>query len=281
VVPVALALATALVWGAVDFVAGTRSRTSGAVAVAAVSQVAGLGLIGTVVAARGEPAPDVEHLLYGVAAGCASVVGLLALYHGLTVGLMSIVAPISATGAIIPVAVGIARGEDPSWIQGVGLPLVLFGIALASWVPAPSGSAARDRLATGVGLALLGALGLGAFFVAFDSASEGSIWWAVLMQRATLLGLLAGVAVAFRARVVPRRQDILPVVLVGLGDVTALTLLAQATNEGLISVVSVIASLYPVATVVLAQIVLHERISGPQRLGVAAAFAGVALVTVG
>jgi drug/metabolite transporter (DMT)-like permease len=281
VIPIAFALATALIWGGVDFVAGMRSRTSGAVPVAALSQVAGLTLIAVVIAARAEPVPAAEYLLYGAAAGTASVVGLLALYHGLTVGLMSIVAPITATGAIVPVVVGVARGEDPSWLQGVGLPLALLGVALASWTPGAAGSSGEGRLAAGVGLALLGALGLGSFFVAFDAAAEGSIWWAVLMQRATLVGLLGLGVLALRARFVPRRRDLLPVAAIGLCDVIAMTLLAEATNRGLISVVSVIASLYPVTTVLLAQLLLRERISAAQRLGVGSAFAGVGLVTVG
>ena len=279
-ISVALALATALVWGVVDFVAGSKSRTNGALPVAALSQVAGLVVIAAVTAARGESPPDAEHLLYACLAGCASVVGLLALYRGLAVGLMSVVAPITATGAVIPVAVGVARGEDPSWIQAIGLPLALAGVALASRLPR-TGAEPRGRLAAGVGLALLGALGLGGFFVAFDAASEASIWWAVLLQRVTLVSILLAGALAFRARLAVRRTDVLAVALVGLFDVLALTMLAEATTRGLISVVSVIASLYPVATVVLAQLLLRERLGGAQRVGVASAFAGVGLVTAG
>jgi drug/metabolite transporter (DMT)-like permease len=280
-IPVGFALATALIWGAVDFVAGVKSRSSGALAVLAVSQVSGLLLIAVVTAARGEGPPGGAHLLYAAAAGAASTVGLAALYQGLAVGMMSVVAPITATGAAIPVVVGLARGEDPSWLQGTGLPLALLGIVLAS-VERGSGRGRREgRLAAGVGLALLGALGLGGFFLAFDEASEGSIWWAVLMQRATLVGLLVVPAIVFRDRVVPRRRDALPVIAMGLADVAALTLLAEATTRGLISVVSVIASLYPVTTVLLAQVVLRERVSGPQRFGVASALAGVGLVSAG
>ena len=280
-VPIALALTTALIWGGVDFVAGTRSRTSGAVPVAALSQITGLVVIATVVAARVEPPPGAEYLLYGAAAGAASVVGLLALYQGMTVGLMSIVAPITATGAVVPVIVGVARGEEPSWIQGVGLLVAFLGVALASWTPGSARPAGRGRLAAGVGLALLGALGLGAFFVAFDAAAEGSIWWAVLLQRGTLVALLCLGALAFRARIAPRRRDLVAVAAIGVLDVIALTLLAEATTRGLISVVSVIASLYPVATVVLAQLILREHVTAAQRVGVAFAFAGVGLVTVG
>ena len=279
-VAVGLALATALIWGAVDFVAGVKSRSSGALAVIALSQPAGLVLIAVLTAARGESPPDRAHLLYAAAAGAASVVGLTALYQGLAVGLMSVVAPITATGAAIPVIVGIARGEDPSWLQGIGLPIALLGVVLASLVPRGTGSGG-GRVAAGVGLALVGALGLGGFFVAFDEASEGSIWWAVLIQRVTLVGLLVVPAIVMRDRLVPRRRDVWPIVAIGLCDVTALTMLAEATTRGLLSVVSVVSALYPIGTVLLAQLVLGERISLPQRLGVASACAGVGLVSAG
>ena len=279
-VAVGLALATALIWGAVDFVAGVKSRSSGALAVIALSQPAGLVLIAVLTAARGESPPDRAHLLYAAAAGAASVVGLTALYQGLAVGLMSVVAPITATGAAIPVVVGILRGEDPSWLQAIGLPIALLGVVLASLVPRGTGSGG-GRVAAGVGLALVGALGLGGFFVAFDEASEGSIWWAVLIQRVTLVGLLVVPAIVMRDRLVPRRRDVWPIVAIGLCDVTALTMLAEATTRGLLSVVSVVSALYPIGTVLLAQLVLGERISLPQRLGVASACAGVGLVSAG
>ena len=279
-VAVGLALATALIWGAVDFVAGVKSRSSGALAVIALSQPAGLVLIAVLTAARGESPPDRADLLYAAAAGAASVVGLTALYQGLAVGLMSVVAPITATGAAIPVVVGIARGEDPSWLQGIGLPIALLGVVLASLEPRGTRSGG-GRVAAGVGLALIGALGLGGFFVAFDEASEGSIWWAVLIQRVTLVGLLVVPAIVMRDRLVPRRRDVWPILAIGLFDVTALTMLAEATTRGLLSVVSVVSSLYPIGTVLLAQLVLGERISLPQRLGVASACAGVGLVSAG
>jgi|RhiMetdeSRZDD1v2_1073273.scaffolds.fasta_scaffold45894_6 drug/metabolite transporter (DMT)-like permease len=279
-VAVGLALATALIWGAVDFVAGVKSRSSGPLAVIAISQPVGLVLIAVVTAARGEAPPDSAHLLYAAAAGAASVVGLTALYQGLAVGLMSVVAPITATGAVIPVLVGIARGENPSWLQGIGLPIALLGVVLASLEPRGTRQG-QGRVAAGVGLALLGALGLGGFFVAFDAASEGSIWWAVLLQRATLVGLLVVPAIVMRDRLAPRKGDVWPVVAIGLCDVAALTMLAEATTRGLISVVSVIASLYPIGTVVLAQLVLGERVSLPQRFGVASACAGVGLLSAG
>ena len=173
-VAVGLALATALIWGAVDFVAGVKSRSSGALAVIALSQPAGLVLIAVLTAARGSRLPTGAHLLYprrrpARRAWSASRPSTRASPSGST----SVVAPITATGAAIPVIVGIARGEDPSWLQGIGLPIALLGVVLASLVPRGTGSGG-GRVAAGVGLAT-GALGLGGFFVAFDEASEGSI----------------------------------------------------------------------------------------------------------
>ena len=103
----------------------------------------------------------------------------------------------------------------------------------------------------------------------------------MLIQRVTLVGLLVVPAIVMRDRLVPRRRDVWPIVAIGLCDVTALTMLAEATTRGLLSVVSVVSALYPIGIVLLAQFVLGERISLPQRLGVASACAGVGLVSAG
>jgi drug/metabolite transporter (DMT)-like permease len=145
----------------------------------------------------------------------------------------------------------------------------------------PGRDSSSTTLASGVGLGLLSALCLGLFYVAFDAASEGGTAWAVLMQRAAFVAVVVPIALARRRRLSISRRDIPVVALIGLLDVGALALLAEATTRGLVSVVSVIASLYPVTTVVLAHVVLGERIAVSQRAGVVGAFAGVALVTAG
>jgi len=279
VVAVFLALGTALLWGAADFLGGLKSRVASTLAVVGISQVAGLVPVAVFIAVTQEAPPDQRYLLYGASAGLVSMVGLSALYRGLAVGSMSVVAPIGAAGAIVPVAVGIGRGEDPSWIQGAGMVLVLVGVVLAS--REPGGDSRRTALASGVGLGLVSAACLGVFYVALDSASEGSPVWAVLMQRSAFVAVVVPIAVAFRRRLSLGRRDVPAIVLIGLLDVGALVLLAEATTHGLVSVVSVIASLYPVTTVVLAHLLLGERIAVSQRAGVVGAFAGVALVTAG
>lgn len=275
-----MALGTAVLWGAADFLGGLKSRVASTVAVVGGSQLAGLVPVAVVVAATQMSPPGGRALLLGVAAGAVSLLGLSALYRALAVGSMSIVAPIGAAGAIVPVAVGLGRGEQPTWVQGGGMVLVLGGVALASREP---GQERRAGVATGVGLAVVSALCLGLFYVAFDAASEESVGWAVLMQRVTFVALVAPIALAVwgRGKLVVSRRDLPAIALVGLLDVGALALLSEATTRGMIGVVSVIASLYPVTTVVLAHLLLGERIALSQRAGVVGAFAGVALVTAG
>ncbi len=278
-VAVLLAFGTAVLWGVADYLGGLKSRVASVLAVVGISQVAGLVPVAVVVAATQQGAPAGRFLLYGAAAGLASIAGLTALYRGLAVGAMSVVAPIGAAGAVIPVAVGLGRGEQPSWLQGLGMAVVLAGVVLASREPGRDST--HSTLAAGARLGIASALCLGLFYVAFDGASEGSVSWAVLMQRATFVALVLPVAFVLRRRLSMPGRHVPAVIVVGLLDVGALALLAEATTRGLVSVVSVIASLYPVTTVVLAHLLLGERIAPSQRVGVAGAFAGVALVTAG
>lgn len=275
----ALALGAALIWGSIDFFAGLRSRAASATAVVAVSQSAGLLLAVVVVAATWAPVPSAKGLLWAAIAGVGGVVGIVGLYRGLAVGAMSIVAPITAAGTAIPVAVGVASGERPSWTQGAGLVLAFGGVVLASRENGeqPGGG----KVAAGVGPALLGALGTGVFLVALDRASGGSVFWTVLVQRAALVALLVLVVGARPERLSIGRRHVAPVAVIGVLDVCGIALFTEATRRGLLSVVSVIAGLYPVATVLLAHLVIGERVGKAQRFGVAGALAGVALITAG
>jgi drug/metabolite transporter (DMT)-like permease len=214
-----------------------------------------------------------------VLAGIAGAVGIAALYRGLAVGSMSIVAPITATGAVIPVAVGVSTGERPTALQGAGLALALGGVVLAA--RQPGGETLRGRVAAGVGLALLAALGIGSFLVALDAASEGGVAWALLVQRSVCLGLVLAAGALLRTGVNVSRVDLAPMVAIGALDMAANALFAVASTRGLVSVVSVVASLYPVTTVVLARLLLAERISRAQQVGVAGALMGVVLITAG
>ena len=276
-VAVALGLAASVSWGVADFLGGLKSRQLHVVTVLVLSQVVGMLLVGLLVAARGDGPPDAHFLVYGALAGLSGLIGLAAFYRGMAVGAMAVVAPISATGAAIPVVVGVATGDRPSAIQGAGLLLALGGVVLASRERGTAGA----RLAAGTGLALAAAAGFGGFFVGMDAASDGGVLWALLAARAFDVAILVGVALVLRPGLSLSGRDTRDIAAVGLFDVAANALFALASTEGLVSLVAVLASLYPVVTIFLARAVLGERVRTSQGVGVALALVGVGAIAGG
>lgn len=244
-----------------------------------VSQAAGLALVGVFVAARGEGPPPSEAVLYAALGGVAGTVGIASFYRGLAIGVMGIVAPISGLAAAIPVVVGVAGGERPSALQLAGIALALGGVALASREPAAA--AGSRRVAGGVGLALVAALGFGGFFVSIDQASEADPAWAILIAKSVALSIVTGATLVTRPLLAAGRGELPGLAAVGVFDMAGQALYAFATTQGLLSVVAVLASLYPVATIVLARVVLGERVAALQRVGAVGALAGVVLITGG
>jgi drug/metabolite transporter (DMT)-like permease len=257
--------------------------------VLAISQAAGLVAVAAAVTIRGDgPPSDSGFAVWAALGGIAGAAGLAAFYRGLVVGAMSIVAPVSATAAVIPVAVGVATGERPSAIQAVGVALAILGVAAASseGVGNENGAATpsitRRRRATGIPLALLAAAGFGAFFVGLDAAAnEGEVLWAMLVARIASGSLLVAAALVLRPPLEGGRSQIPALVAIGLLDVSANLLFAVASTLGFVSIVGVLASLYPVITIFLARAVLRERIDRVQEVGVAGALGGVALIAAG
>lgn len=281
---VALALSASLSWGAADFLGGLKSRSLPILTVLAVSQAAGLATIALVVALRGKGPPGGEFALWAALAAVGGTSGLAAFYRGLSVGAMAIVAPISATGAALPVVFGLVTGESPSAAQLAGIALAIAGVVLASREEPPPDEATdsrRARTAAGVGLALLAAAGFGSFFILMGEASEGDALWAILVNRIAGASVLVGLALALGSRRPGNSAEAAQLALIGVLDMSANALYALATTEGLLSVAAVLASLYPVVVVALASLVLRERIRPGQRAGVVAALAGVALISAG
>jgi drug/metabolite transporter (DMT)-like permease len=195
---------------------------------------------------------------------------------------MSVIAPISATAAAVPLAVGLARGERPSALQAAGVALALVGVALASREPVEE-ALGGSRLAAGFGFAVLAAIGFGFFFVAVDAASDGGagVLWVTLVLRSASSGIVLLAALAVRPRLPGEPRTLAALVAVGGLDMCANAFFAAASTRGLVSVVSVLASLYPVVVVLLARTVLKERIARAQQAGVVLALAGVALISAG
>jgi drug/metabolite transporter (DMT)-like permease len=274
---IGLALGASVVWGLGDFLGGLKSRGLHVLAVLALSQVAGLAAVGVWLAVSGDERPGVPTLGVAAAAGLAGAVGLAALYRGMAIGAMGIVAPISAVSAAIPFSVGVASGERPGAVQLAGVVLALAGVGLASRQPVHLGGGR----AAGVGLALLAAVGFGLYFVLFDNAADASVPWAVVTARSASSAVAVGAALAGGIALRVGRRHLPALVAIGVCDVGANVLFGLATTRGYLSVVAVLAALYPVVTMALAALLLHERIAASQRLGVAGALAGAALISVG
>jgi drug/metabolite transporter (DMT)-like permease len=277
VTAVALALGAALAWGLGDFLGGLKSRTLHVLTVLAISQAGGFAAVLVWLVVSSDAFPGWSTAAWAVAAGVGGCFGLGALYRGMAVGAMGIVAPVSAVSAAIPFTVGVISGERPGVLQVVGILVALAGVALASREPADRGGGR----AAGVGLALVAALGFGLYFVFLDRAAEQSVPWAVATARGTSSLLAVVVAIAVGASLRPGVSHMPALLAVGLCDVGANVLFGLASTRGFLSVVSVLASLYPVVTVGLAALLLHERIAPAQRVGVAGALTGAALITAG
>ncbi len=273
-----LALTASASWGLGDFLAGLRARRLPVVTILVVAQAAGLGAIALVVAIRGVGPPEARYLLYGSLAGMAGAVGLVALYRGLAVGPMSIVAPISATAAVVPVVADLVAGERPGPVQTAGIALAVLGVALASRTR--SGGRSRGA-ASGVGLALVAALAFGLLLVALGAASDGDPYWGTLSMRGTSFSLVVLAALLLRPSFELGEGDLPVLIAIGVLDTAGNVLFAVATTESLLSVAAVLGQLYPVVTVLLARAVLGERMTRVQGTGVVAVFGGVALIAAG
>jgi drug/metabolite transporter (DMT)-like permease len=276
---IALALSASLAWGFADFGAGVAARRLPLFVVAAISQSAGLVLAVLAVVIAGHRAPTAAQFAWAAGAGLVGIVGISAFYRALAVGAMGIIGPITATAAIVPVAYGLSRGERPSTLQGIGVGLAAIGIIAASLEPVAEGGG--RRIGTGVGLALAAALCFGCSLIGLSRAAPGGAAWAVMTMRLAVVPVVILLAVLAKGGSPSSPRGWLLLVGVGFVDTGATLLYSAATTKGLLSVVAVLSSLYPIVIVVLARALLSERIARPQLAGVAVALAGVALISAG
>lgn len=200
------------------------------------------------------------------------------LYKGLAVGSMAIVSPISATGVILPVMVGLACGERLTPIQATGILSAVVGTMLAARVRKSTPSS--GRMAAGTGLAVGSAVAVGAFFIFMDRASEVDPYWASLVMRICFGILIMLLLLAARPPLHLNRTDLTSLFTMGTVDALASVSFAVATTLGLLSIVAVLGSLYPVVTVLLSIVVLHERPACMQTIGVILALTGVVMISV-
>ena len=269
----ALALLSSVLWGAADFFGGTASRRASAIAVVGGSQVLGLIGISLVAAAAGAWDAPLDYLPWAVAGGLIGMGALVAFYAALASGTMGVVAPVAALGVVIPIGVGLARGERPTLLALAGIAVAVAGVVLASGPELSGGAAARPLL-----LAALAAVGFGVVLVLVAQGSRTSALMTLVGMRASSVTVLLLVALAVRSKGGLQGPDLLLLAAIGAGDVGANWAFGVASTKGLDSVVAVLGSLYPAVTVLLARGFHGERLRPVQNGGVVLALAGVVLI---
>jgi drug/metabolite transporter (DMT)-like permease len=276
-VAILLALGAAVGWGLSDFLGGLKSRSSSTASVLLVSQLTALGVLAVATAVRGEPLPDGRFLAYAALAGAGEALGIAALYRGLAVGRMTVVAPVAATAPAVPILAGLAAGEVPEAVTGAGVALAAIGVIITS-VQRRDVEAATSRVAPSVGYGLLAAAGFGTFFVAMDSASQAGVLWALLTARLTSVLAVAAatlVVIGRSGHLYVHKGDIAVMAGIGAFIVVADGMYAIATTVGLLGIAAVLGSLHTVVTIILARTILNERLQWIQRIGVLTVLLGV------
>jgi drug/metabolite transporter (DMT)-like permease len=280
---VLLGLASALTYGTADFIGGLVTRRNPATRVVFLGKSAGLVLYLVAIPLIGAEFTAAAWV-WGLPAGVAGAVGIAFLYHGLAHGRMSVVAPITAVvSGIMPVLFGLGLGERPAPLQMVGVAVAILAVALISTVPEPGPrTSLRERLSrSGVPDALLSGLGLGGFLILITRAGEDSGAWVLVAAQVGQIALMGLLVVVTRTSVLPDPGTGKGVATTGVLDSAGTILYLLGTRLGLISVVAVLTSLYPAATVLLAKVFLQDRLSRSQVVGLALALAGVIMLTAG
>jgi drug/metabolite transporter (DMT)-like permease len=270
-----LALGASLAWGVADFVGPWQGRTLGALRVMFWGQIAGFTTLLVVALAADRTTPEAVVLL-AIPAALSGTLGLFAYYRGMAIGAMAVVAPIAGASAVVPVVFGILTGDRPSGPQYAGVACALVGVVLASQEHQEGG---QRRIAAGVGLALLAAVGFGFYFPPMHAAGQADALWASVIFRFSACLIVMSAAAVRRPTLRLSGWKLVIVLGVGLGDTLGNALYAaSASSGGAVSLASVLASLYPIVTVLLAAAVLHETLARWQWVGVGLTLAGVGLI---
>jgi drug/metabolite transporter (DMT)-like permease len=283
---VLLGLASALAWGAGDFGGGIAGRRAPLFGVIFATQLSGGVLAAGIALLRAEPLPAGPEIALAGLGGVFGAIGIGALYSGLSTGRMGVVAPISGVlSAVVPVTAGIALQGLPGPASLVGIGLALVAVVLVSSSPAQtSGGPVAQRvlgLPRDVAIALLAGLSIGVFNVIVSRFSPGSVFAPLVIVRLGQAVVIAG-AIAATGRTWRLPKRVWPLLLVvGALDMAGNGFFILATQAGRLDVAAVLSSLYPVTTLILAALILKERVVGVHALGVAAAIAAIVLVRIG
>ena len=275
---IVLALFSSLIWGSADFEGGRLAKRLPAIAVTGVSQVFGLmfGLIIVVATGQWRAVAFGQHGYFfpAVIAGISGYLGLVLLYAGLASGRMGVVSPISSLCAIVPVTVALITGEHVPYIKGIGIAVAIVGAFCASGPEISQGLPLRPVL-----LAVGAAIGFGTGLVFMARGSASSALMTMVMMRVTTLIISSALALKYRGFGGVGKSDLPKLIFVGVADFSANVLLGIASTRGLLSVIMVLGSLFPIMTAVLAFKILHERLHRVQYAGIVLAVVGVAIIS--
>ena len=289
---IAFGLASALSWGAGDFSGGLATKRAPVFTVLVIGHGFGLLLLIGVALLWGETAPAVADLGWGLAAGLSGAIGLAALYRALAIGRMGLVAPVSSViGAALPVLFSALLEGLPSALTLAGFGLALLGIWLVAGVSGAAGGRA------GLGLAVLAGCGFGVLFILLDRVAEGAVFWPLAAARCGSFVLVSLIDLVRRiyhnrgprtendptvlgARFLARSSSVLiPVLLAGALDVAGNVFFVLAAQSGRLDIAAILSSMYPAGTVLLAAVLLGERVTPPQLAGIGAVLAAIMLIT--
>ncbi len=272
-----LALASAFLVGGADFIGGVTSRRVAAVRVAASAQLYGLLLVVPVALAMGADTVTGADLGWSVASGVAVGVGLMLFYGAMARGVISLVAPVTATvGATVPVTFSLVRGERPGSVALLGIALAVLAVGLVSFVPGE-----RVSGVDGMGLALGAGAFFGLFYVFLSLADEDAGLWPVALSRVGSSMVLVAIALVTTRGIDPGATARPAVIAIAALEAGAAITLLLALQRGPVSIASVLASLYPVATTFLAAGLLHERLRPTQLVGVGLALVAIVMISTG
>jgi drug/metabolite transporter (DMT)-like permease len=279
-----LGLAAAVLYGSGDFLGGMATRKAHVLTVLTLAETA--GVVVALAAAVMLPGPaSLAGLTWGVSAGLVGGFGLIIFYIGLAAGPMSVVAPVSGlVSTILPVAVALAEGERPGAGVYAGALLCLLAIVLASSAGDTGGDTgpARQpgRLGRAVAYGTASGVSFGLFFLLIRNAGQSGEVWPVAAGRIGELAVVLAAAAVLRPGLLRGVRGSVPLAAAGAGviDVLANLCYVAATRTGMFGLAVVLASLYPGVTVLLARVVLGERLRWVQRVGLALAAVGILLV---
>jgi uncharacterized membrane protein len=276
-----LALTSAAAYGAGDFIGGIVARRANAIAATLLSQLAGLVVLVAVLPALPSAAPARPDFIWGAVAGLAGGIGVALLYRALAVGVMAVVAPITAVCAVtIPVMFSLVLGERPPATVLVGIGVALVAIVLVSQESRDSATNSA-RASAGVSLALLSGVAIGLFFLALARTSAEAGLWPLVAARSLSVVFFTIVALAGGSSLRLGKPTLVLAAGGGVLDMLANVLYLLATRYGSLSVIVTLSSLYPASTVVLARVFLGERMNARQTAGIACAFVAVVLIVRG